>query len=166
MPDNIKRHFLREKETEDILHELSRNLHVETQQLLGSKPRIEVAETQSIDVYLLNGKPVLVRLNHTLSPTLFFEEILQLLPRIMVDLGAVPHICNGADLMAPGIVRILGDFNEDDILLIADEKHQKPLAIGKALSDSQHMKRVRHGKVVQNIHYVGDRLWNLLKRIH
>jgi PUA domain protein len=68
--------------------------------------------------------------------------------------------------MAPGIVRILGDFNEDDILLISDEKHQKPLAIGKALSDSKHMEKLRHGKVAKNIHYVGDSLWNLLKRLH
>jgi PUA-domain protein len=165
MPNIIKRHFLKEKETEKILRELSHRLNIETKQLLGYKPRIELAETQSTEIFLINGKPTLARFNNTLLPTLAFDEIFPHLPRIIVDMGAVPYICNGADVMAPGIVHIDGDFNENDILLIADERHEKPLAIGIALFNSQHMRKLTKGKVVKNIHYVGDKFWNLLKRI-
>ena len=165
MPNTIKRHFLKEKEKEKILRELSRKLNIETEQLLGSRPRIELAETQSTEIFIINGKPVLARLKDTLSPTLVFKEIFPFLPKIIVDMGAVPHICNGADAMAPGVVRIDGDFNENDVLLIADERYEKPLAIGIALFDSQHMRKLKHGKVVKNIHYVGDKLWNLLKKM-
>ena len=165
MPKTIKRHFLREKETEEILQELSHRLKVDTEQLLGSEPSMELAETQSTKIFIVNGKPILARLNNILSPTLLFEEISQFLPKIIADMGAVSHICNGADLMVPGIVQIHGDFKENDILLIADERHKKPLAIGIALFDLQHMKKLKRGKVVKNIHYVGDKLWNLLKKM-
>lgn len=164
MPNIIKRHYLKEKETEKILRELSGKLNVETEQLLGFKPRIELAEIQSTQIFIANGKPILARLKDTLSPTLIFEEIFPFLPKIIVDMGAIPHLCNGADLMAPGVVRINGDFNENDILLIADERHEKPLVIGIALFDAQHMRKLTHGKVVRNLHHVGDELWNLLKK--
>ena len=165
MPNTIKRHFLKEKETEKILQELSHKLNVETEQLLGSKPRVELAETPSTQIFIVNGKPIVARLNDKLSPTLIFEEIFPFLSKIIVDMGAVPHLCNGADVMAPGVVRIDGDFNENNLLLISDERYEKPLAIGIALFDSQHMRKLTHGKVVKNLHYVGDKLWNLLKKI-
>ena len=165
MPNTTRRHFLKEKDVEKILEELSSGLPRETRRLLGSKPRIEVAEAESAEIFILNGKPILARVNHILFPTLVFEEILPLLPKIIVDMGAIPYICNGADIMAPGIVRTQGDFNKNDTLVIADEKHEKPLAIGIALYDSQHMRELKRGKAVQNVHYVGDRLWNLLKKM-
>ncbi len=165
MSKTIKRHFLREKETERILQELAHKLNVDTEQLLGSEPSIELAEIQSTEIFIADGKPILARLHNTLSPTLLFKEILPLLPKIIVDMGAIPYICSGADLMAPGIVQIHGDFNEDDILLIADERYEKPLALGIALFDLQYMRKLKRGKVVKNIHYVGDKLWNLLKKM-
>jgi len=133
--------------------------------LLGSKPRIELAETQVAEIFIISGKPLFARFEGTFLPTLISNGVFLFLPKIVVDMGAVPHICSGADLMAPGVVRIDGDFNTDDFLLIVDERHGKPLAIGVALLDSHVMRKVKHGKVVKNIHYVGDRLWKMLKEI-
>jgi len=98
-------------------------------------------------------------------PTLFSNEVSSLLPKIVVDMGAIPHVCNGADLMVPGVVQINGDFNTNDFVLIVDERHSKPLAIGVALFDSHVMGKMKHGKIVRNIHYVGDKLWKVLKKI-
>lgn len=98
-------------------------------------------------------------------PTLIFEKALEHLSKIVVDMGAVPHICNGADVMAPGVVQIEGEFQVNTLLLVTDERHQKPLAIGKALFNSEAMKNIRQGKIVKNLHYVGDKLWGLLKQL-
>lgn len=138
---------------------------MDAQKLVGLKPRIEVAETPTARLYIVDGNPLFARSEGIFLPTLISNGVFFLLPRIVVDMGAVPHICSGADLMAPGVVRIDGDFNIDDLLLIADERHGKPLAIGVALLDSQSMRKVKHGKVVKNIHYVGDKLWKMLKEI-
>jgi PUA domain protein len=165
MSSTIKRHFLRERETEQILQELSRQLREKTAQQLGLAPPIELAEIKSTQIFIVNGKPLLARLDGILSPTLVFVEIFPYLPKVIVDMGAVPYVCNGADVMAPGVVRVEGDFRERDILLVEDERHEKPLAIGVALFDSEHVGRLTEGKIVKNIHYVGDKLWDLLKRL-
>jgi len=138
---------------------------VDAEQLLGSKPRIEFVKTQTVEIFIINGKPLFARSEGTFLPTLISNGVFSLLPRIVVDMGAVPHVCNGADLMAPGVVQIDGDFNIEDLLLIVDERHGKSLAIGVSLLNSHAMRKLKHGKVVKNIHYVGDRLWKMLKEI-
>lgn len=146
-----------------LLADFSQKLKVETKPLFGPKPRIEQAEIQGIEIFIVNGKPLIARCNETLFPTLTSEDIFPLLPKIVVDMGAVPHICNGADVMAPGIARIKGDFQEIGLIVIVDERHEKPLAIGVALLNSQAAKTLKHGKIAKNVHFVGDKLWNLLK---
>jgi PUA domain protein len=85
------------------------------------------------------------------------------MPKIVVDMGAIPYVCKGADVMAPGVVSIKGEFKENDVLLIIDERHGKPLAVGVALISSENMGAVNRGKTVKTLHYVGDKLWNHLK---
>jgi PUA domain protein len=65
--------------------------------------------------------------------------------------------------MAPGIVRYEGEFIKGDIVLVLDEKHGKPLALGEILYGSEEAKSIRQGVVVKNIHYVSDKIWNFAK---
>jgi len=162
---NPIKHFLKEKEARKLLLDFSQRLKVDAERLLGSKPRIEVNENEAAEIFIVNGKPLLAMSGGALFPTLAFDEVFPSLPRITVDMGAVPHVCDGADVMAPGVVSVKGDFKENDLLLIVDERHGKPLAIGAALFDSQAMKNLKHGKIVKNIHHVGDKLWNALKKM-
>ena len=161
----IRRHLLKVKEAKQLLSELSQKLKLDAERLVGSKTRIELAETHMVQIFIINEKPLFAKIDGTLLPTLTSNGVFSLLPKIVVDMGAVPHICNGADLMAPGVVQIDGDFSIDDVLLIVDERHGKPLAIGVALLDSTSMRNAKYGKVVKNIHYVGDRVWRMLKKI-
>ena len=163
MPKNRRRHFLKEKETKRFLLEVSKTLGTDIEQLLESKTRVEVNKTETAEIFIFNGRPVLARSNGALFPTLSFEELFAIIPKIVVDMGAVPYVCKGADVMAPGVVAIEGEFRENDLLLVVDERHGKPLAVGVALFSSEAMKTVSHGKTVKNLHYVGDKLWNHLK---
>ncbi len=163
MPKKPRRHFLKEKEVRRFLIDFSQRLKTDVEQLLGSKPRIEVNETEAAEIFILNGKPLLARSDGELFPTLAFEEAFPFIPRIVVDMGAVPYVCKGADVMAPGVVSVKGEFEETDLLLVTDERHSKPLAIGVALFNSQAMKNMKHGKIVKNVHHVGDKLWNYLR---
>jgi len=164
MPEAKRRHFLREREAAQLLDEFSQKLNLDLKQLLGTKTQVEAAETQTAKIFFANNKPILAISNDTLLPTLLFEEALRLLPKIVVNMGAVPHICNGADVMAPGVVRIEKEFKADDYVVVADERHNKPLAFVIALTDSQTALKSKHGKIAKNIHYVGDSLWNQLKK--
>lgn len=161
----LKRYFVREKETKQIIADFCRTLGVEPERVFGPNPRIELVETQEARIFIFNKTPFSAEIGGNVCPTLLFEEILVLLPRIVVDMGAIPHICNGADIMAPGIVRIDGEFGKDALLLVVDERHGKPIAIGRALIDSETMKATERGKVVKNLHHVGDGVWNLTRNL-
>ena len=163
LPKKRRRHFLKEKESKRFLLEVSKTLGTDIERLLGSKTRVEMNETETGEIFIFNGRPLLARSNGALFPTLSFEELFPIIPKIVVDMGAVPYVCKGADVMAPGVVAIEGEFRENDILLVVDERHGKPLAVGVALFSSETMKTVNHGKTVKNIHYVGDKLWNYLR---
>ena len=163
MPKIARRHYLREKEARQLLLDFSQKFNVDTEGLFGARPRVELTEIQAIEIININGKPLLARLDGSLLPTLLFEAIFPFLPRIVVNMGAVPYICNGADVMAPGVVRVDGEFKENSFLLIVDERYEKSLGIGVALFDSQAMRRLKKGKIVKSIHFVGDKLWNFMK---
>lgn len=165
VPRASRRHFLKEKDVKRLLIDFSGRLKVEVEQLFESKPGIEITEAQNSKVFVINGKPLLAKSGEELIPTLAFDKLFPFLPKVVVDMGAVPHVCNGADVMAPGVVRIEGDFDKEDFLLITDEHHNKPLAIGIALFNSQVTNRLQHGKIVKTIHYVGDKIWDALRKI-
>lgn len=165
MPQSLHRGFLRERDATQLLSSFAQKLKLDINQLLDTnKPKIELAEAGVAKIYYVNGRPLVASLRDTLVPTLLFERALMLLPKITVNMGAVPHICNGADLMAPGIVKIERAFSADDYVLVVDERHHKPLAIVVALTDSLTVRSLKHGKVARNVHYVGDGLWKELKK--
>lgn len=149
-----------------LLDEFSQKLKVDVKELLGvKKPSLELAEGPNVKIFYLEGKPFFAATKDGLIPTLFFEKALSVLPRITVNMGAVPFVCNGADVLAPGVVKIEGAFAAGDLLSVVDERHGKPLAVVSALVDSQAASDMKRGKVAGNLHYVGDALWNMLKRV-
>ncbi len=160
-----RRHFLRDKESRLLLDEYSHAFGEGAQQFLGSKPQFEIVEIYDKKIYLVDEFPLLIRTNEGLIPTFFFDALMSFLPKIVVDMGALPHLCNGSDLMAPGIKEVKGTFKERSLLVIIDEKHAKPVAIGKSLFDSETIKKLKQGKVLENLHYVGDQIWNLTRNM-
>jgi len=165
MPEVLRRQFLREKEAVQLLDEFSRKLKIDVKDLIDAKkPGLELAESPNAKIFYLNGKPVLAATKDGLIPTLLFEKALLLLPRITVNMGAVPYVCNGADVLAPGVVKFEGAFIVGDFVLVVDERHGKPLAVVSALVDSQAASGLQRGKVARNLHYVGDALWSMLRK--
>ncbi len=86
-------------------------------------------------------------------------QINSLMKKVVVDMGAVKFVVNGADIMRPGIVE-LDSFLVNDILLIIDVDKKRPLAVGLALFNSDEMREKTKGKVIKNIHFIGDKLWD------
>ena len=75
-------------------------------------------------------------------------------------MGAIRFVSNGADIMSPGIVAASEGVEAGDIVLIIDETHGKPLAIGVSLISGEEMVANDSGKAVATKHYVGDDIWN------
>ncbi|MEM2911855.1 MAG: RNA-binding protein [Candidatus Bathyarchaeia archaeon] len=163
MSKKYRRYFLKAKEAKSLLKEASEKLKISLEKNLSSDTRIELVETDFGEIFLVNGKPLFFKTEGNIFPTLVFTELLASTPKVVVDMGAVPHVCNGADVMAPGVVRFEGNFDKGDLIFVVDEKHGKPIAVGKTEYSDAEVKEIRRGVVVKNIHFVGDKIWNSLK---
>lgn len=124
---------------------------------LDKKGKFEILDESII---LMNSEPVLFYYESILVPTLKFILKNPFLKKIKVDMGAVPFVIKGADIMRPGIKEIEEGIKKDDLVAIVDEKHGKALAIGKALFGYEEMRALSTGKVIKNLHYVGDKIWS------
>ena len=80
-------------------------------------------------------------------------------------MGAIPYVTRGAAVMVPGIVAADERIKKGDYVVIVDEKHDKPVAIGIALMDANEISKEKSGKAIKTIHYVGDRWWEFGKKI-
>ncbi len=138
-----------------------RSLKGEAGSLLGSVNTNAVSQATLEDgstVYIFFKEIILARKKDILFPTLINSAIDDL-PSALVDMGAIPYVCNGADVMAPGIMDIEGEFEKEGLLVIRDVKHRKALGIGAALYSSEEMRGLKKGKAILNLHYVGDKIW-------
>ncbi len=118
---------------------------------------------KSSEVIFVDGVPVAFKREGQFVPVLTNTVALEKMPRVTVDMGAVPHVVGGADIMAPGIRKVEGTFGENGLVVIIDEKHSKFLSVGRSLLDSQALVTTKKGKVIVNFHYVGDAVWETIK---
>jgi len=114
-------------------------------------------------LYFVDNKPLVICMDDKLLPSLANEELLRILPSVVVDMGAIPHICNGADIMRPGIRNLQGDFEKGSVVIVRDEKFNKPIAIVVAETTSTFIHRMAKGIAAKNLHHVGDEFWDAAK---
>jgi PUA domain protein len=130
----------------------------------GKPPQVKIVEIDEHSNLLLFPNLEAIKLDDLLLPFLKRNEILQDFPYVEVDQGAVPHICNGADVMRPGVIG-WGTFKRDDIIGIKESNYKKFIAVGIALIDQSDVERMKKGIVVKNFHFVGDKFWQAYKQI-
>ena len=59
------------------------------------------------------------------------------------------------------LVEIETGIAKDEFVGVIDKNNKKPLAVGIALFAGNEMQKMTSGKVIKNIHYVGDELWRM-----
>ena len=118
-----------------------------------------------IEIFL-SSNFILVRNQDELFPFLQDSDTISSLPKIVVDKGAIPFVCKGANIMRPGIKEIPDDFSKGDLVVISEETHDQNLAIGKTLNSSEELLVLDKGMVIQNLHFVGDYVWNSCKELN
>jgi len=123
---------------------------------------LEKITLEEYSLILVDGKPLLFEVEGHLFPTVRGALEMGLQKRVVaVDKGAIRFVSNGADIMAPGVVEADSEIKAGDLVIIVEETHRKPLAIGKALMEGSQMVEANSGKAIKSITYVGDKLWNM-----
>ena len=154
-------HRLKHKEIRLLNKEIEEQLHT---CISFDNATVETGKQDSIEFVYIDKKPCFFRKEQHLFFTVI--GLLHFNPSrgfVIVDMGAVKFVTNGADIMAPGIVDADDTIAVDDSVWICDETHKKPLAVGIALKSGIEMVQQEKGKAVKMIHHVGDELWNLMK---
>mgnify|MGYP006269938785 CR=1 FL=1 len=163
MPEKYRRYFLKDREVKELLKKVSEKLGFNMERIFNDRTSMERVETENAEIFLINGKPLLAKNGENIFPTLAFNEFFASSPKAVVDMGALPYVCKGANVMAPGITCFVGEFKKGGFVFVVDEKYGKPIALGESLYDSDAAKEVEQGAVLINIHFVGDKIWGLLK---
>jgi len=117
---------------------------------------------EGVDLIFIEGRPLLMIVED--QPFFTVLGAIEMMPYkrlVVVDSGAVRFVVNGADIMKPGIVSADPEIAVGDLVVIVEERHNKPLAIGRALVAGTEMKG--EGKAIKSLHHVGDAIWKGLE---
>ncbi|HWQ66372.1 MAG TPA: RNA-binding protein [Methanospirillum sp.] len=156
-----RRHPIRKSQVADLIGSLRAEIGPSAE--LFTAKTIEVIETGTdMHIYLVDKEPLLIEKDGVLFPSLkgalarpFPER------RVVIDMGAISFVVNGADIMRPGIKSVSPDVKAGHPVQIVDERHGKPLSLGIALFDAEDLMAQEKGKVVRTFHHVGDEIWNI-----
>ncbi|MFX1566311.1 MAG: PUA domain-containing protein [Promethearchaeota archaeon] len=161
---------LRTKELRQLLEKLEEQpslIHRVLRDSSSRKVSVErfILEDKS-QLYFVDGELWLFTLQTQLIPGLpaLIADNVQL-PQVVVDMGAVPHIANGADVMAPGIVSVNNQLEVGNLSVVIDQKNRVPIAVGRMLLSPEGILASKKGRALETLHYVGDQVWKLAKEL-
>ena len=152
------RHRLKKRDIKILQKDLEQTFSREI--VLGSA--VDIGDFENYQVVLVNDEPCFTLYKD--KPQLTVQGLLRFTPQkkyVVVDMGAIKFVTNGADVMAPGIVDADPEISPGEQVWICDETYHKPLASGIALMNGMDMKRETTGKAVQVVHYLGDAVWRI-----
>ncbi len=125
---------------------------------LEKRERVELVEDGLGRRYEIGGEAAFLE-EERLIPHLKLLLRRPLLKAVTVDMGAVPFMAKGADVMRPGVTAVEEGILAGELVRVVDERHGKALAVGEALMESEAMRAATEGKVVATRHWIGDKAW-------
>jgi len=153
-----KRFYLKNKKIKEVKKELGNY-----ENIIPKKSQVELVKIEDYpDILLIDGKPLLMQIDGKTIPTLHSMINTEITEKYAtVDMGAINFVIKGADIMSPGIVDADDSIQPGETIVIIEETHHKPLAIGTSLISGKEMVENNKGKAIENLHYVGDNIWEL-----
>lgn len=138
----------------------------EASPLLGKEDSLLIYKTSDkLSVILRNNIPIFILL-HTkaLVPALKAVHLLpSLLPKAVVDRGAIKHIINGANVMAPGLLKqgsVYPAVEKGAYIAIYGEGMTCAMAVGTVAMGSSEVHEKKTGVAIELVTHLGDSLYN------
>lgn len=153
------RHILNKKKKKQIQDEIQKNFTVFS---FEEKNKVEVGKIGEYKVIIVDNLVCFIEINNCFIFTLYgLKKFKPVSNFVVVDMGAVRFVSNGADVMSPGVVDADRNISEGDIVWVCDEKNRQPLAVGSAVLSGDEMVENDKGKALSVLHYVGDKIWDI-----
>ncbi len=139
------------------IKEIRRNLAMD----VWADGTFEMVEDGDMEIVLVDSMPAFF-----LHEGKYYPTVLILLSNtpgekyVTVDMGAVKHVLNGANVFAAGIVEADESIQRGDCVYVRDEKYKKPLAVGIAEMAGKEMVEAKKGIAVKSLHHYGDKIFD------
>ena len=159
----MKRWVLSRRDSSDLVEKLETSLGFALN--LPKSAQAKCAEPEDGVVFVELDGFEFVQTGERFFPFLGSQGTLSLFPGAVVDEGAIKFLLNGADVMRPG-VRTLDDWGSTGkIVVVREERKGRAIALGPSTVTSAEAREMSKGSCIKNIHFVGDRYWNLHKTL-
>jgi PUA domain protein len=134
--------------------------------------KLDLPKIKNLKIYELDDNTKIIvgegitalKIDRIYLPFLTDTKTLERFPNVTVDMGAVKFMCDGANVMRPGI-RGFSKFEKGQLVCIIEESQKKFLAVGRALVSSDELEVMNKGVVIENLHYISDKYWEIKKSI-
>jgi len=156
----LKSNLISKSETDDLLKQVSVQWKIEIPKAKNLKMHRIM---DNVQIFTANDIMIL-KIEETYLPFLSQTSLLEKFPHVLVDMGAVKFMCNGANVMRPGI-RSYSEFDKEQVVCVIEESQHKFLAVGKSLVPSSELETMGKGEVIKNMHYISDKYWEIGKAI-
>ena len=156
----MKSNLISKSETVSILNELSKKWKIE----IPKVKNLRYHHISDNEIIITGNGISVIKIGNILLPHLSEIELLKKFPHITVDMGAIKFVCKGANIMRPGITK-LSDFENNEIICVIEESNNKFLSVGITKMSSDEANSTKTGVVVENLHYISDKYWEIKKEI-
>lgn len=121
--------------------------------------RVELVDNE---IVLIDNRPAWFRYNGRLVPTVVTLLDYNFLRKIYVENGAVPNIRKTREVKRVSVVKIEKPIAKAQFVCVVNEKWDRPFAVGVALYSGDDIDKLKAGKIIDVVHSVGDRIWELM----
>lgn len=156
----MKSNLISKSDTANVLKEINAQWKME----LPKIKNLKIYELEENAEIIMGEGLTALKIGQMYLPFLSDTETLKKFPSVTVDMGAVKFMCNGANVMRPGI-RSFTEFEKDQLVCIVEESQKKFLAVGRSLVSSKEMETMSKGIAIENLHYISDKYWEIKKSL-
>ncbi len=161
------RHYLSSKDIKKLKEEIVKAYpHLESALDLKNSTVEAITLNEGVKLYVVNNKLDWIIIKDRLIPSISLLNRGLEIPFITVDMGAIPFITKGADVMRPGIVGYSDKISKGGIVKIIDERYSKTIAVGESLISYEEFKIKKQGKAIRVLHHVGDKIWSIANSLN
>ncbi|OAG30854.1 hypothetical protein NEIG_00338 [Nematocida sp. ERTm5] len=133
--------------------------------LLGKEEVLETIKTEDKEMFVLrNNTPIFKVSGNSFIPLVKCVHIVpDILPRVVVDTGAIKYLINGADLMAPGLLHSTSEYppvSVGDVVAVYGHGKTNALAVGIVAMDNEQVNTQKTGMAIKLINRLGDKIYS------
>jgi PUA-domain protein len=166
---SLKIQFLSKKSLKEILKSVEDRSEINRFfiDVLKQAEEIKLVSNKSFSIIVFDSAPLLFKIEDIdmYLPTLYAVNYFYnaknifIVPTVVVDEGAVNPLLRGADVMIPGVRKVLHNFFKGHIVSVMHPSEKYFIVIGTALVDSTNIVPNTKGKCISNISRLDDEVW-------